>query len=149
MKVTKMSNDPSTDLKNAVNIAKKLIFENPEVEEALHDLKSITFKTVLSAFPAIWFILKTIVVAIEIVQKHYNLCTEEERIEVAAEIADELFVFKGWLSLFEPFDNLMFKLLLSAAVNALNEKVGKDWFGAVVNKSDNSTVNVSEVFKIV
>ena len=112
----------------AILRAKELLFADPDMKEALQKLSEIrNFKSLLEAFASLWWLLKRVVFVVEIVNKEYNDCTEEERIEVASKLLDDLIEFRGWLSVFEPFDNYLFKLLLSAAVSSINEKIGKFW----------------------
>lgn len=129
MKGTKIMG--STNLEQAILKVKELLFEDAEFKAKLELLKSIKgFGDLLKAFPALWWILKALVPAVEYVYQEYHLCSEEERIDVAAKLLDDLIEFKGWLSVFEPFDNMMFKLIISSAVQALNDKFGKAWFAS-------------------
>lgn len=116
------------NLKEAIEKAKELVFKGIDYKNTMQAISKInSFATLVSAFNILWLLLKQIAVAVEMVQKEYKMCSEAERIEVAAQLLDELVEFRGWLSIFEPFDGYMFKLLISAAVNALNDKYGHHW----------------------
>lgn len=113
------------DLTQAIQKIKELLFDDDEFKEQLKDLVTITgFNDLLNSFVVFWSVLNKLVQAIEKVYKEYHLISEEQRIEAAAEILDDLITFRGWLSIFEPFDTMLFKLLISAAVQALNDKYG-------------------------
>ena len=116
------------ELKQAVIAAKNMLFNDPEMKTKLEDLTHISgAKDFLNTFPLLWWLLKRVVYVVEVVTVEFNQCSHEERLDVAAELLDELITFKGWLALFEPFDGLLFRLLLSAAVQALNDWLGHDW----------------------
>ena len=123
------------NLKNAIKKANELLFNNNEVKKKIDELKSITnIATLITSFSSLWWLIKRVVFVVEIIQKEYNLCTEEERIEVAATLLDELIQFKGWAMIFEAFDKIIFKLLISAAVQSINEKIGKQWLTWLLHK---------------
>jgi len=113
-----------TNIESAIEKAKQML-GNTEFQEKIKDLVHINgFKDFLKSFTLIWWILKRIVAIVEEIYTQFNLISNTDRIEVAAQLLDDIIVFKGWLSIFEPFDKILFKLLLSAAVQALNDKYG-------------------------
>jgi len=117
-----------SELRAAIDKAKQLLFEDPEVKEKYEDLTNIAgWKDFLNTFPLLWFLIKRIVYAVELVEVQYKLTTKDEKINVAAQLLDDLITFGGWLAIFEPFDNMLFKLIISAAVQALNDWWGHDW----------------------
>lgn len=119
-----------TELNQAIEQAKQIILSDEKVKEAWTKVKSIkSFASFLGAFTAVWILLKAVVLAVEIVYAEYKLCTKDERIEVASKLLDDLIEFKGWFSIFEPFDDMLFKLLISAAVQGLNDLLGNSWLG--------------------
>jgi hypothetical protein len=117
-------------LKIAIAKAKELLFQDPEVKAKWDDLTHISgwadfFRTFGLTF---WF-AQRLAFAVEQVQKEYGLCTEEERIAVASETLDDLIEFKGWMAIVEPFDDKLFKVIISAAVAALNGRFGNGaWY---------------------
>lgn len=115
--------------KEAIEKAKELLFQDPEVKEKIKDALHISgVKDFLNEFVVIWWLLKRVVFVIEQLYSEYHMISESDRIDVASELADDLITFTGWLSPLELFDGILFKALISAAVNALNDKFGHDWF---------------------
>jgi hypothetical protein len=134
MKIRKENVMGNAELKQAILSAKELLFENEEFKAKLKDVMNITgIKDFLHGFVPLWSILKSIVAATEIVYAEYHKCTEEQRIDVASELLDELITFKGWLAPLELFDGVLFKALISAAVQALNDKFGHNWLEGVAD----------------
>jgi hypothetical protein len=120
------------NLKQSVIKAKNLLLQNDEFKSKLSDLVKVeSLSDFLKSFKLIYDITKQVVYAVEIVQVEYNLCSKEEKIDVAAELLDDIIDFKGWALFIEPFDGLIFKVIISGAVSALNDKLGKDWLGHV------------------
>jgi len=124
------------ELRQAIEQAKAIVLQDAKVKEAWNIVKSIkSFKSFMLAFASFWILLKAVVMAVEIVQAEYKLCTKDERIDVASELLDELVEFKGWFSIFEPFDDILFKLLISSAVQGINDLLGKDWMNKLVSEN--------------
>lgn len=117
------------ELERALKEAKKMLFENPEVKEKWNDFTHVdNFADFLKSFGLIWWLGQRIVVAVEIVQKQYNLIKPEDRIEVASKLLDDLITFKGWASVLEMVDDKIFKIIITSIVHALNDYFGnKDW----------------------
>lgn len=128
----------STDsFKQAIQEVINLVTNDPEWKSKSEDLLHINgFADFLKTFPLLWWLLKRLVGAVELVYNEFNLISAEERIQVAADALDDLVNFTGWLSIFEPFDGFLFKALISAAVAALNDKLGHSWFTLAVSKNN-------------
>ncbi len=111
------------DFLDAVEKAKDLIFENDEVKRVWNDLKSITsLADGLETPKHIRFLIMRVIEAIEIVEQEYQKFTPEERIDIAAQILDDLIKFKGWASVFEAFDDQIFKFIIGFIYAELEEK---------------------------
>ena len=116
-------------LKAAILAAKEMLMNNEEFKAKLKDVTTITSITdFIHGFVPLWWILKQVVAAVEVIYVEYHQITEAERIDVAAELLDDLITFRGWLTPLEMFDGVLFKALISAAVQALNDKFGNNWF---------------------
>lgn len=129
------------ELRQAIEQAKAIVLQDAKVKEAWDNVKGInSFKSFMLAFASFWVLLKAVVLAVEIVHAEYKLCTKDEKIDVAAELLDELITFKGWFGIFEPFDDILFKLLISSAVQGINDLLGKNWLAKLVssNQKDRS-----------
>jgi hypothetical protein len=125
------------ELYAAVAQVKERLFADPEVKanwEALTHINS--WGTFLSSFTVVFWFAKLIAYHVEYVQKEYNACTEAERIDVAAILFDELVEFKGWMRFLEPIDDKIFKIIISAAVAALNGQFGKGAWYTVIGIGD-------------
>lgn len=113
--------------------AKQLFFQNPDVKAKLDDLTHISgFKDLLNTFPLLWYVLKHVVYTVEAVYQIYDQIPKDQRIDLAAQFLDDLITFSGWLSIFEPFDGMLWKMLISAAVQAMNDWYGHNWFDSPV-----------------
>jgi hypothetical protein len=109
------------NLRNSIAKGHELLKER--ISDAQISFRSVS--EMLKSFKVIYDLILAVVFTVEEVYYEYKLCTEDERIEVAAEILDDLILFKGWLAFLEPIDKWAFKLLLSAGVQALNDRYGK------------------------
>lgn len=102
---------------------KKRLFENAEVKARIDDLVVIDdFADAMESFSHIYFVGSKVIETIVEIEKDYGALSEEQRIDAAAEILDDLIKFKGWTAPLEAIDNMIFKLLLKAIVEALKEK---------------------------
>ncbi len=125
----------ATNLEKAVQKAVELLTCDVGTKALIEQLKSIhSFGDLIKFFKILWTFLKRLVLVTEWIYKEYHLVNETERIEVAANILDNLIVFRGWMSIFEPFDQWLFKMIISAAVQALNDKYGNDWLSLSLSK---------------
>lgn len=120
-------------LKVAVAKVKELLFSDAEAKTKWEDLTHISgWNDFWKSFSLVFWFGKRIVYCVEMVQKEYTLCTEAERIEVAAEVLDDLVEFKGWMKILEPFDDKLFRIILSSAVAALNGQFGNGaWYKTI------------------
>jgi len=112
------------NLQIAVEKAKQMLLEEG-VFDAIGNLSFGSWANAIKSFKDIYFIAKKVVFATEIIYSEYHLCSEEERIKVAALVLDDLVAFKGWAFFLESIDGYAFEMLLSAAVQGLNDKYGK------------------------
>jgi len=120
-------------LQEIYEIVKESLLNDPEVKSKWNDLVHITSVVdFLNSFSILYWFTKKVALAVEYVQAELGTISKEEKIDLAAKLLDDIIVFEGWATVFEPFDGFAFKLIISAAVNALNEKFGKDWFGGSV-----------------
>lgn len=109
---------------------KEALFNDPEVKEKWNDLIHIdSISDFLKSFKLLFWMAKKIVYVVELAQAEYDAIDKSERIDLAAKLLDDIIVFDGWAKIFEPFDGFAFKLIISGAVNALDDKFGSgNWF---------------------
>jgi len=101
---------------------------NCELDIPLFNLTNITnFNLFLEHFNFIWSIAKKIVLVIEEEYNEGYLLNKDECINVAVQVIDKLIDFKGWMSPLELIDGLIWKIILSSAVQSLNDVYGHDW----------------------
>ena len=128
----------------AIAKIKQMLLENEEVKAKLDDLVHIkNFSDFLKSFSLIWFLLKRIVLCVEIVQKEYSMLTESERLDAAAQVLDDLITFKGWFAWLEAFDKTIFRVALSAAVQGLNDLFGNKWINSIENVMKTLNFNIN------
>lgn len=113
-------------MSDIVSTIKQILLEDPEVKEKWEDFRKIeSFQDFLKSFSLGYFLIKKVVYVVELLQSRFGAMEKEQRIEYAANVIDDLIQFKGWARIFEPFDGLVFKLLISAAVNYLDDFYGR------------------------
>lgn len=113
------------DLRAAIEQAKELLLNNDETRQRIDGLTFKSWAGAVDSIKDIWWLAKRVVYVVEILYSEYHNITEEQRIKVAAELLDELIQFGGWAVIFESIDGYAFEMVLSAAVQSLNEKYGK------------------------
>ena len=91
-----------------------------ETKNQIHDILKIeNFKDFLHGFAVVWQLLQKVVAVVEYMWSELGDIEKDDRIEYAAEALDQMIQFPFWL---EPFDKKLFKVAISAAVQALNER---------------------------
>ena len=106
----------------AVKKAKEMLFNDPEVKAKWEDAHHITsFKDLCRSPGLLIWLGKRVVLAVELVQKEFNLIEPDEREDVAAKILDDLFEFKGWSKVLELVDDKIFRLVIGVFVNWVND----------------------------
>jgi len=117
-------------MEDMVEKIKKILLNDPEVKEKWEDLTHISsIADALKTFKLLFFFITKLVYVIEIIQVEYSGMTKEERIENAAQVLDDLIKFSGWAIFIEAFDYMIFKLVISQVVAALDDKYGSgSWF---------------------
>jgi hypothetical protein len=144
----------SSRMDSIISKVKEVLLNDPEVKAKWYQFTTIkSISDLLTAAKSLFWLAQRIVFLLEYVQKEIGAMTKDERIEAAALLLDDLIVFKGWASVFELFDYMVFKLLISQAVAALDDKFGKDWLtnNVVANELDkagNLISKANEVFKL-
>ena len=123
------------DLKTAITKAKakELLSNDKAAAGFLEKVKTLnSWKTFFELFPLLFKLNQSVVYVVEMVQKEYSLCTEEERIDVAAELMDDLIAFRGWMTPIELVDGTIWKAIISSGVQALNGKFGSGpWYQTI------------------
>lgn len=95
-----------------------------EFRSLLDDFVHISgIKDFLKSFNLIWNIGKIVAVQVDKISNEYHLCSEDERIEVAAELLDQAIKLPN---LVEPFDKTIFTVVIKAAYNAFKDKYGSE-----------------------
>ena len=121
------------EIKKAIQKAKDLLFDDPEVKEKWLDATHISsVKDFFKTPRLLSWLGKRVVFAVEVVQKEYNLIEPDERVDVAAELLDDLIHFKGWSSFLELVDDKLFRFGINILVDWINEQWGNDWSGHVL-----------------
>ena len=128
----------SEKILTAVNKAKNLLTSNDSITEQVTATQQInSFNGFLLNFSNVWTVLKAIVLIVEMLFEKEKIIGSDERIEVASVLLDDyLITFKGCLDFFQPYDDMVFKLLVSAAVNGLNDLFSHDWMEHATSKND-------------
>jgi len=107
---------------------KEILLENEEIKTKWNAIGNIhSISDLVSSAKNLFFIISRAAYLLEYVQKELAVISKEERIEIAAQLLDDLIVFKGWAVVFEPFDKMVFKLVVGQVVTALDNKFGNDW----------------------
>lgn len=95
-----------------------------EFRSLLDDFVHISgIKDFLKSFNLIWNIGKIVAVQVDKISNEYHLCSEDERIEVAAELLDQAIKLPN---LVEPFDKTIFTVVIKAVYNAFKDKYGSE-----------------------
>jgi hypothetical protein len=120
--------DGKEQVKQAVAKVKELLFEDPDVKLQWEDLTHVDgFSDFLKSVKIIAWFSKRIVLVVETVQKHYNLIPADKRIDVAAQVLDDLVKFKGWARMLEAFDEMLFKVIITMVVDQIDDRFGHMW----------------------
>lgn len=129
---------------NIVEKLKRILLADPEVKEKMDDLIHITsIPDALKTFKLLYFFIKKLVYVIELIQVEFDGLDKDKRIEIAAEMLDDLIKFSGWAIFIESFDYFIFKLLISQVVAALDDRYGNgSWFR---NPEANASIDYNNI----
>ena len=129
---------------NIIEKLKRILLADPEVKDKLKDLTSITsVADALKTFKLLYFFIKKLVYVVELIQAEFGGMEKEQKVEVAAALLDDLIKFSGWAIFIETFDYLIFKLLISQVVAALDDRYGSEsWFK---NVDANSSIDYNNI----
>ena len=101
--------DDKNNLKEAIEKVFELV-QSDEFNNKLVVIKRVdSIRDFIDAFDEIAWIAKKIAEAVNVVYDQYHLCSEDEIIDVAAEILDALVKLPAVL---EPFDAMLFKIII-------------------------------------